>query len=186
METLIAFLAKYWLEFILGGIAVFLTAKYKQLKKRYDAGKKQEEEEALEPFKQQILDDVQELKEEVLGIVQEKEEEFEQEEKNINHEMKQLSKDMTNTYKEIYNILESSRETSRDYRDLYQKALLYNMRKYYFIDCEKLLDPTHIITFDEFSQITADHTLYNELGGNHQGDIYFKAVEDKYHNQTHQ
>jgi hypothetical protein len=36
-----------------------------------------EQDQELEPFKKQILADVQELKEEVLGIVEEKEEEFE-------------------------------------------------------------------------------------------------------------
>ena len=49
-----------------------------------------EQDQELEPFKKQILDEVQELKEEVLGIVQEKEEEFEQEELLLNKGMKSL------------------------------------------------------------------------------------------------
>ena len=185
MEAFIAFFAKYWLTFIFGIISAGLTAALATMKKRYQAGKKVERDQELEPFKQKILDDVQELKEEVLGIVQEKEEEFEQEEINLNNEMKQLHKEIVDSHKEIYSILEKSRAVSQDYRDLYLEGLLYNLRKGYFIDCERLLEPDYVISFDDFTQICADHNLYNRLGGNHQGDTYFKAIEDKYHNQTH-
>ena len=185
MEAFIAFFAKYWLTFVFGLIGSGVTVLVNKLIARYKRGKEEEDKENLEPFKKQILDDVQELKEEVLGIVEEKEEEFEQEELNINNEMKQLHKEIVDSHKEIYNILESSRKVSQGYRDLYQEGLLYNMRKEYFKDCKKLLDPEYVISFDDFSQISADHDLYNRLGGNHQGDIYFKAIEDKYHNQTH-
>ena len=87
----------------------------------------------------------------MLGIVQEKEEEFEQEEKNINNEMKELHQEIVNSHKEIYKILEDSRQVSRGYRDLYQEGLLYNMRKEYFKDCKKLLEPDYVISFDDFS-----------------------------------
>lgn len=185
MEAFIAFFAKYWLTFIFGLVSAGLAAALTKMKKRYQTGKKVEQDQELEPFKKQILADVQELKEEVLGIVQEKEEEFEQEELNINNEMKQLHKEIVDSHKEIYHILEISREVSQGYRDLYQEGLLYNMRKEYFKDCKKLLDPEYVISFEDFSQISADHDLYNRLGGNHQGDIYFKAIQDKYHDQTH-
>ena len=185
MEAFIAFVTEYWLTFVFGIIAAAMTGAWAKVKKRYVAGKKAEQDEGLEPFKKQIFDEVQELKEEVLGIVQEKEEKFEQEESNIDNEMKQLHKEIVDSHKEIYHILETSREVSRGYRDLYQEGLLYNMRKEYFKDCKKLLDPDYTITFDDFSQISADHDLYNRLGGNHQGDIYFEAIEDKYHDQTH-
>lgn len=181
MEALLTFILKYWLEFVLGGIAVFITAKYKQLKKRYDVGKQQEEAEALEPFKVQI----QEFKDQVLTTISQKEQEFEMEEKHLDEEMKDLHQELVASQKEIYHILEKSREVSQGYRDLYQEGLLYNMRKDYFKDCKTLLDPEHVITFEEFSLIATDHNLYNRLGGNHQGDIYFQAIEDKYHNQTH-
>ncbi len=184
MEAFIAFFAKYWLTFIFGLVSAGLAAALAKMKKRYQTGKKVEQDQELEPFKKQILDDVQELKEEVLGIVQEKEEEFEQEELLLNKGMKSLQEQLVESHREIYEILEKSRAVSQNYRDLYLEGLLYNLRKGYFADCERLLDPDYVITFDDFTQICADHNLYNRLGGNHQGDIYFKAIEDKYHHQV--
>ena len=58
-------------------------------------------------------------------------------------------------------ILENSREVSRNYKDLYQKGLLYILRRSYFEDCEALLNPEHHITFEEFRSISEDHDLYN-------------------------
>ena len=70
----------------------------------------------------------------------------------------------------VQEILENSRKVSQQYRDLYQKGLLYILKRSYFEDCEKLLDPHHIITYDEFTSISEDHALYKEFGGNGHGD----------------
>lgn len=50
--------------------------------------------------------------------------------------------------------------------------------------CRLLLDPSHVITIDEFEQITHDHETYNKLGGNHIGDALFKQVEIKFQSQA--
>lgn len=50
--------------------------------------------------------------------------------------------------------------------------------------CRRLLEPSHVITVEEFEQITADHTTYNKLGGNHVGDALFQQVEYKFRHQT--
>ena len=49
--------------------------------------------------------------------------------------------------------------------------------------CRKLLDPSHVITLDEYEQLVEDHDAYNELGGNHRGDQLFDAAKIKYHAQ---
>ena len=49
--------------------------------------------------------------------------------------------------------------------------------------CKRLLELNHIITVEEFEQITQDHKVYNSLGGNHTGDILYHQVEEKFKNQ---
>lgn len=49
-------------------------------------------------------------------------------------------------------------------------------------DCKKLLDTNHTITLQEYEALLQDHTIYNSLGGNHEGDALFSMVEAKYKN----
>ncbi len=50
-------------------------------------------------------------------------------------------------------------------------------------ECRRLLQDDHIITFDEYTTILAEHTTYNNLGGNHDGDRLFSLVEQRYQQQ---
>ena len=50
--------------------------------------------------------------------------------------------------------------------------------------CRRLLEPSHVITVDEYEQIVDDHETYHSLGGNHSGDKLFAQVEKKFSNQT--
>ena len=186
MEALLAFIAKYWLGFILAAAGAGVTAIYNKIKERYRAGKAIEEQKRFDDFKQSMELEFQSLKSEVLDIIQKKEQAILKEEAEISCGMKDLQNEIATSHNEIYRILETSREVSRGYRDLYQEGLLYTLRRTFFTDCEELLRSNHVITFEEFKLITEDHDLYNRLGGNHQGDILFKAVEEKYHGQTHQ
>lgn len=43
-----------------------------------------------------------------------------------------------------------------------------------------LLTPGHIITYEEYTEYSSAHKLYNALGGNHEGDQQFKLVTTKY------
>lgn len=47
-------------------------------------------------------------------------------------------------------------------------------------ECRKLLQEDHIITLDEYQNIVYEHGVYNDLGGNHEGDLLFSAVKAKY------
>lgn len=195
MEAFVAFIAKYWLNFFLALLGASVTAIIVKVKERYKLGKQiqdqkpfedlqKEIQKTLKDFKKEILETVSINEDNILKLIQQKEERFET---AINKEDRTIAKeiqDSTQNYKEIYKILENSREVSRNYRDLYQKGLLYILRRSYFEDCEALLNPEHHITFEEFRSISEDHDLYNQLGGNHQGDILFEAIEDKYHKQT--
>jgi len=52
-------------------------------------------------------------------------------------------------------------------------------------ECRKLLEEDHTVTFDEYTALLAEHTTYNNLGGNHEGDRLFSLVEIKYQNNAH-
>jgi hypothetical protein len=42
------------------------------------------------------------------------------------------------------------------------------------------LDPAHTISLVEFENVLMEHRTYNELGGNHEGDVLFRMVEAKF------
>lgn len=120
----------------------------------------------------------------MLNIIKNKEEKFEKaiekDEEAINGEII----DLNQKHQQHQEILESSRKISQQYRDLYSKGFLYILKRSYFEDCEKLLNPNHTITYDEFTSISEDHSLYKEFGGNGRGDENFELIKAKYHEQT--
>jgi hypothetical protein len=61
-----------------------------------------------------------------------------------------------------------------------KNSLLSIEEKTFKDNCRNLLRPYHTITLDEYEDIQAAHTIYNELGGNHDGDALFKMVMAKY------
>lgn len=54
---------------------------------------------------------------------------------------------------------------------------------YFRAECRKLLKKEHIITQEEFNTITLEHDAYNNLGGNHEGDMLFEMVREKHRDQ---
>lgn len=60
------------------------------------------------------------------------------------------------------------------------KGILSMQGKQFRADCRELLKPDHILTQDEFLEISNDHEAYNALGGNHTGDMLFDAVRKKF------
>lgn len=43
-----------------------------------------------------------------------------------------------------------------------------------------LLKEDHVITLQEFENITNEHRIYNTLKGNHEGDSLYSLVKVKY------
>lgn len=65
-----------------------------------------------------------------------------------------------------------------------QAGVLRVAGRWFIGDCQELLEQDHIITQDEYEDIMDYHTTYNNLGGNHKGDEYFRLVSEKFHKQT--
>jgi hypothetical protein len=63
-------------------------------------------------------------------------------------------------------------------------GVLSIQKEHFLRQCNRLLDPSHAITFDEYKQCIADHNAYNALGGNSTGDHLFASIEAKYNQKT--
>lgn len=48
--------------------------------------------------------------------------------------------------------------------------------------CRELIDSEREITLKEYEDIAAEHEAYNGLGGNHEGDVLFALVKQKFEN----
>ena len=64
--------------------------------------------------------------------------------------------------------------------DKRKQGILALYKKEFLNHGKELLEPNHIITYDEYVDYSAQHKLYNELGGNHEGDEQFDLVTGKY------
>ena len=66
------------------------------------------------------------------------------------------------------------------YTEAVREGTLALWRKTYFADARHLLEPDHVITHEEYAKISKEHDTYNKLGGNHEGDEYFKSITIRY------
>ena len=94
--------------------------------------------------------------------------------------------------------IENNKESIDDYHQDFQKrcsemntqfgilqaGVLRVAGRWFIGDCQGLLEQDHVITQEEYEDIMDYHTTYNNLGGNHKGDEYFKLVSEKFHKQT--
>lgn len=108
-------------------------------------------------------------------------------------ELKEHSKQMEQNMAECSANLLHIVETDRDDRikadekiersiEVVQNGVLSMQGRNFKNDCKKLLDTNHTITLQEYEALLQDHTIYNSLGGNHEGDALFSMVEAKYKN----
>ena len=64
--------------------------------------------------------------------------------------------------------------------DKRKQGILALYKKDFLNQGKELLDQNHIITYEEYADYSAQHKLYNDLGGNHEGDEQFALVTTKY------
>ena len=101
----------------------------------------------------------------------------------------QMEKDMTECSQNLLKIVENDRHERIEADERIEGAIT-NMQdgmlaiqgRNFKNDCHKLLKPDHVIFYKEYEQLVSDHTVYNKLGGNHEGDELFEMVKAKYKN----
>ena len=109
----------------------------------------------------------------------------------IKNEMKEqynkTQQQMDECYKKLNSLIEKQSEEFKQVDIDIQNKLLA-MKKdvldiegaYFRNECRNLLKEDHIITEREFNAITIQHTAYNNLGGNHEGDALYEMVQEKH------
>lgn len=63
------------------------------------------------------------------------------------------------------------------------KGILSIQGRQFKEECKQAIEQTEPITLEQFSHIQNEHEVYNSLGGNHEGDMLYKLVEQKYLSQ---
>lgn len=124
------------------------------LKKYYDLVKKDRENEKKE------------LKEEIVKTMNKQIEDAKADSDKCDNQLKAEIEVLSNSMDNIANGLLSIQ--GREFRN----------------QCKALLDYDHVITADEYEQLSDDHMAYKALGGNHKGDTLFASVEVKFNAQV--
>lgn len=92
---------------------------------------------------------------------------------------KKMTESHESIKQQISQLSETLEKTSAN-TEAVKEGTLALWRKTYFTDAKRLLEPDHVITDKEYVKISNDHAVYNKLGGNHDGDEYFKSITIKY------
>ena len=111
--------------------------------------------------------------------------------KNINEKFKEQNTGMQERMRECYNelikVVQESDEKSMEEDkvihheiDIIKDGMLSVEGRAFRNECKRLLEDDHIITLNEYLAVVNEHGVYNNLGGNHEGDLLFSAVKAKY------
>lgn len=90
------------------------------------------------------------------------------------------------TSEQVFNNLHIEIDGVRDNISLLTQGILSVQGHSFRNACRVLLRDDHEITLDEYEQVTNDHEVYHNLGGNHQGDVLFTSVMKKWNAQLAQ
>lgn len=111
--------------------------------------------------------------------------------KNINQQFKDqnegMQKQMAECYSNLIGVVKESDEKSMEEDkvihheiDIIKDGMLSVEGRAFRNECKRLLEDDHIITLNEYLAVVNEHGVYNNLGGNHEGDLLFSAVKAKY------
>ena len=142
------FIAKYWLEFVFGLIALGMTGVAKHFYNLVKDGKqlrKNKEEKSQDDKTAEAIDNLR---------------------TEIREDLEKHRAENAIQNKKIDSVMQ---------------GILALWKRVFMEDGEKLLQPTHRITYDEFMDFTHAHVIYNNLGGNSEGDELYQMVSRKYH-----
>lgn len=111
-------------------------------------------------------------------------------ERNKSDEKQEISKEITNAINRNYELskqddtqLQSQINNVHAELMILKRGILSIQGKDFKKDCKRLLDESHHITFEEFEILQNEHSDYNALGGNHDGDALYGLVVKKYEGQ---
>ena len=155
------------------------------------AGRASNKEKAKKEEQEPIFERIEKSNQELRESIQESNDNFQAnlqachtalKEEMLAHNIEQDRK-MEQSHEEILQRIENlTGEIEKNNKDTaaVKSGTLALWRKTYFNDARKLLEPDHVITDKEYVKISVEHNVYNQLGGNHEGDEYFNSITIKY------
>lgn len=149
-ESIISIIVKYWIEFLLGSIVAGGGLFFRRYINLSRAERDQKRHDSQEKLKAAIREDNQRMVNEVSALSQKEDAKLQKQIDTITQEVSVVKLGISSVQK-----------------------------KDFLEECHRLLDPHHIITLEEWEDITEYHDVYNALGGNSKGDQLFKLIKIK-------
>lgn len=179
------------MNFLLGAIALGLGALAKHYYSLIKTGRATNKEKAKQKDQEPIYTEIKKLNDELKNDIEQSNLAFQQNLQACHAALKEemlaqnsyQDQKMTDSHEQIINqINKLSAELAQNnaYTEAVREGTLALWRKTYFADARLLLEPDHVITHEEYAKISKEHDTYNKLGGNHEGDEYFKSITIKY------
>lgn len=151
-------ITKYWLQFVLGAIASGLTALCSYFYHLYKKERKRKKSAQTEKIVSEVKGLIDDNNKDIMKIILEEEKASKCADAKVAAQMDGIQKDL--------NIL--------------TEGMLSIQGKQFKDECRSLLQEDHVITLQEYEDITSEHKIYNGLHGNHEGDSLFSLVKIKY------
>lgn len=174
---LLDFIIKYWTEFLFGIVAAGILAGGRYI---------------WTLFKNRLKDSLEEQITSITDVItkrmSETDKKLEAKNTSLTQQIGELQADMKIMQQEIQinkndeNLIEKKIDTLKDNLNTLKGGILSLQRKEFKEECRRLLNQEEAITYEQYTMLQHEHTIYNSLGGNHEGDQLFKLVSMRYAN----
>lgn len=174
---LLDFIIEYWTEFLFGIVAAGILAGGRYI---------------WTLFKNRLKDSLEEQITSITDVItkrmSETDKKLEAKNTSLTQQIGELQADMKIMQQEIQrnkndeNLIEKKIDTLEDNLNTLKGGILSLQRREFKGECRKLLNQKEAITYEQYTMLQNEHTVYNSLGGNHEGDQLFKLVSMRYAN----
>lgn len=178
-SSLLDFFVKYWTEFLFGIVAAGILAGGRYI---------------WTLFKNRLRDSLEEQITSITDVIakrmSETDEKLEAKNTSLTQQIGALQADMKIMQQEIQtnkndeNLIEKKIDTLEDNLNTLKDGILSLQRKEFKEECRRLLNQEEAITYEQYTILQREHTVYNSLGGNHEGDQLFKLASMRYANTS--
>lgn len=178
-SSLLDFFVKYWTEFLFGIVAAGILAGGRYI---------------WILFKNRLRDSLEEQITSITNVIakrmSETDEKLEAKNTSLTQQIGALQADMKIMQQEIQtnkndeNLIEKKIDTLEDNLNTLKDGILSLQRKEFKEECRRLLNQEEAITYEQYTILQREHTVYNSLGGNHEGDQLFKLASMRYANTS--
>lgn len=178
-SSLLDFFVKYWIEFLFGIVAAGILAGGRYI---------------WTLFKNRLRDSLEEQITSITDVIakrmSETDEKLEAKNTSLTQQIGALQADMKIMQQEIQtnkndeNLIEKKIDTLEDNLNTLKDGILSLQRKEFKEECRRLLNQEEAITYEQYTILQREHTVYNSLGGNHEGDQLFKLASMRYANTS--